>query len=66
MGGRSSLPTLGERSNSDSLGPPSLLWSPWLELGEANTQVLVLILNTNPELVIQILLAKKLYQIKLL
>ena len=33
MGGRSSLPIPGERSNSDSLGPPSLLWSAWLELG---------------------------------
>ena len=33
MGGRSSLPTPGERSNSDSSGPSSLLWSPWLELG---------------------------------
>ena len=35
MGGRSSLPNPGGRSNSDSLGPPSLLWSPWLELGAA-------------------------------
>ena len=35
MGGRYSLPTPGERSSSDSLGPPSLLWSPWLELGVA-------------------------------
>ena len=35
MGGRSSLPIPGERSNSDSSGPPSLLWSPWLELGAA-------------------------------
>jgi len=33
MGGRSSLPTPRERSNNDSSGPPSLLWSPWLELG---------------------------------
>ena len=36
MGGRSSLPTPGERSNSDSLGPLSLLWSPWMELGATN------------------------------
>ena len=36
MGGRSSLPIPGERSNNDFLGPPSLLWSPWLELGAAN------------------------------
>ena len=36
MGGRSSLPTPGERSDSDFSGPPSLLWSPWLELGAAN------------------------------
>ena len=36
MGGHSSLPTPGERSNRDSSGPPSLLWSPWLELGAAN------------------------------
>ena len=36
MGGRSSLPIPGERSNSDSSGPPRLLWSPWLELGAAN------------------------------
>ena len=35
MGGHSSLPTPGERSNIDSSGPPSLLWSPWLELGAA-------------------------------
>ena len=34
--GRSSLPTPGERSDSDFSGPPSLLWSPWLELGAAN------------------------------
>ena len=54
MGGRSSLPTLGERSNIDSSGPSSLLWSPWLELGEENNQVLVLRLNTNPELISQI------------
>ena len=32
MGCRSSLPTPRERSNSDSSRPPSLLWSPWLEL----------------------------------
>ena len=66
MGGHSSLPTPGERSNNDSWGPPSLLWSPWLELGAANNQVLVLRLITSPELVSQILSAKKLYQIKLL
>ena len=36
MGGRSSLPTPGERSNNVFSGPPSLLWSPWLELGAAN------------------------------
>ena len=66
MGGRSSLPNPGERSNSDSLGPISLLWSPWMELGATNNQVLVLRLNTNPELVTQIFSAKKLYQIKLL
>ena len=35
MVGHSSLPTPRERSNSDSSGPPSLLWSPWLELGAA-------------------------------
>ena len=35
MGGRSSLPTPGEHSKNDSLGPPSLLRSPWLELGAA-------------------------------
>ena len=33
MGGRSSLPTPGERLDNDFSGPPSLLWSPWLELG---------------------------------
>ena len=33
MGGRSSVSTLGERSDNDFSGPPSLLWSPWLELG---------------------------------
>ena len=47
MGGRSSLPTPGERSNNDFSGPPSLFWSPWLELGGANNKVLVLRLNTN-------------------
>ena len=47
MGGRSSLPTPGERSNSDFSGPPSLFWSPWLELGGAINKVLVLRLNTN-------------------
>ena len=36
MGGRSSLPSPGERSDSYFSGPPSLLWSPWLELGAAN------------------------------
>ena len=35
MGGRSSLPTPGERSDNYFSGPPSLLWSPWLELGAA-------------------------------
>ena len=54
MGGRSSLPTPGERSDSDSSGPPSLLWSPWMELGAVNIQVLVLRLNTSLELVSQI------------
>ena len=66
MGGRSSVPTLGERSNSDSSGPPSLLWSPWLELGATNNQVLVLRLNTSTELISQFLSASKLYQTKLL
>ena len=37
MGGRSSLPTPGERLDSDFSGPPSLLWSPWLELGAAKS-----------------------------
>ena len=41
MGGRSSLPTPGERSNNDFSGHPSLFWSPWLELGGANNKVLV-------------------------
>ena len=50
MGGHSSLPTPGECSNSDSSGPPSLLWSPWLELGAAN-QILVFKLGINPELI---------------
>ena len=36
MGGRSSLPIPGERPNNDFSGPPSLFWSPWLELGAAN------------------------------
>ena len=47
MGGRSSL-------NSDSLGPPSLFWSPWMELGASINQVLLLRLNTSPKLVSQI------------
>ena len=47
MGSRSSLPTPGELSNSDFLGPPSLFWSAWLELGGAINKVLVLRLNTN-------------------
>ena len=54
MGGHSSLPTPRERSNINSSGPPSLLWSLWLELGAANNQVLVLRLNTIPELFSQI------------
>jgi len=41
MGGRSSLPTPGERSNNDFSGSSSLFWSPWLELGGANNKVLV-------------------------
>ena len=61
MGGRSSLPTPAERSNSDSSGPPSLLWYPWLELGAANDRVLVLRLSTS-----KFLSASKLYQAKLL
>ena len=40
IGGRSSLPTPRERSDSDFSGPPSLLWSPWMELGATN-QILV-------------------------
>ena len=36
MGGRSSLPIPRECSNSDSSGPPSLLWSPWMELVAEN------------------------------
>ena len=36
LGGCSSLPTPGERSDNDFSGPPSLLWSPWLELGVAD------------------------------
>ena len=47
MEGRSSLPTPGECSNNDFSGPPSLFWSPWLELGGVNNKVLVLRLNTN-------------------
>ena len=47
MGGRSSLPTPGERSNNDFSGPSRLFWSPWLELGGAINKVLVLRLNTN-------------------
>ena len=47
MGGRSSLPNPGEHSNNDFLGPLSLFWSPWLELGGANNKVLILRLNTN-------------------
>ena len=30
MGGRSSLPIPGERSNNDFSGPPSSIWSPWI------------------------------------
>ena len=47
MGGHSSLPTPGDRSNNDFSGPPSLVLSPWLELGGAINKVLVLRLNTN-------------------
>ena len=47
MGGHSSLPTPGERSNSDFSGHLSLFWSPWLELGGAINKVPVLRLNTN-------------------
>ena len=66
MGGRSSLPTARECSNNDSSGPLSLLWSPWLELGATNDKVLVLRLNTSPELISKFLSASKLYQTKLL
>ena len=47
MGGRSSLPTPREHSNNNFSGPPSLFWSPWLELGGEINKVLVLRLNTN-------------------
>ena len=47
MGGRSSLPTPRERSNSDFSGPTSLFWSAWLELGGAINKVPILRLNTN-------------------
>ena len=50
MGGRSSLPIPGEFSNNDFLGPPSLLWSPWLELGVAKSQIPIFKLNNSPEL----------------
>ena len=65
MGGRSSLPTPGERSDSDFSRPPSLLWSPWLELGAAMS-------NTSPQTQYeyknyqQVLLAKAVIKIKLL
>ena len=65
MGGCSSLPIPGERSNSDFSGPPSLLWSPWMELGVAMS-------DTSPQTQYeyrtyqQVLLAKALNQIKLL
>ena len=49
MGGRSSLPTPGERLDSDFSGPPSLLWSPWLgtRCSKSNTS---LQLSINSEL----------------
>ena len=65
MGGRSSLPIPGERSDSDFSGPPSLLWSAWLELGAAN-QILVFnsVLTQNYQSVLSAQIAEK--QIKLL
>ena len=50
MGGRSSLTTPGERSDNESSGPPSLLWSPWLELGAAKSDTSIQ-LSINPELI---------------
>ena len=47
MGGHSSLPTPGERSNNDFSRPLSLFWSPWMELGGAINKVPVLRCNTN-------------------
>ena len=65
MGGRSSLPTPGERSDNDFSGPPSLLWSPWLELGatmsDTNAQ-----LSMNPELISKSFQLKAVNKIKLL
>ena len=65
MGGSSSLPTPGEHSDSDSSGPPSLLWSPWLELGAAMSDTsppnLVLTLNYQSVLSAQIAVIKSSY-----
>ena len=42
--------TPGESSNNDFSGPPSLLWSPWLELGTTKSQIPVFKLSITPEL----------------
>ena len=59
MGGRSSLPIPGERSDNDFSGPLRLLWSPWLELGAAN-QITVLnsVVTQNYQLVLSAQLAE--------
>ena len=57
MGGCSSLPIPGERSDSDFSGPPSFLWSPWLELGAA-------MLDTSPQLSMNTELISKSSQLK--
>ena len=51
MRGRSSLPTPRERSNNDSSGPLSLLWSPWLELGAAIVRYQCSTLSIKSELI---------------
>ena len=48
MGGRSSLPIPGERSDSDFSGPPSLLCLPGLELGAAKGYSPQISINSDP------------------
>ena len=50
MGGRSSLPIPGERSNNDFSGPPSLIWSPWIGTRCSKTYTVFQLYNNSESL----------------